>query len=238
MAAVFHAPFLRIQTVVVEGNEGIPANTIAEFVEQSLAGSYVYVIPKDNALMYPRRALAAQLLSRFPALYSVDVTVTDLTTLAVKVVERKPQALWCGESPASPSPCFLIDQGGVAYGNAVSFAGNAYVRFYGPRTEGTFPQQYLTQEEFRTMYALLEALTKKIENEPLVSVAVDDAKDVRAVFDSGFELLFSAKDDSASVYERFVLAQASEPLATRPLKDFEYLDLRFGDKLYYKLRNE
>jgi len=43
-------------------------------------------------------------------------------------------------------------------------------------------------------------------------------------------------DSGADVLERIALALQSEPFAKRSLTDFAYLDLRFGDKLYYKLK--
>jgi len=49
-------------------------------------------------------------------------------------------------------------------------------------------------------------------------------------------VIFALSDSGGDVYERFVLALTAEPFEGRSTGDFEYLDLRFGDRLYYKLR--
>ena len=56
------------------------------------------------------------------------------------------------------------------------------------------------------------------------------------MFASGFVLKFALSDAGGDVFERFSLALAAEPFLGRSLSDFLYLDLRFGDKLYYKLK--
>jgi hypothetical protein len=60
---------------------------------------------------------------------------------------------------------------------------------------------------------------------------------VRVSFINGFALLFSLDSAGADVYQRFVLALGADAFQGHTLGDFEYLDLRFGDKLYYKLRD-
>ena len=65
---------------------------------------------------------------------------------------------------------------------------------------------------------------------------VDSNGDVHIMFASGFTLLFPISADGGDVYQRFTLALQSDPFTSHKLSDFEYLDLRFGDKLYYKLK--
>ena len=73
---------------------------------------------------------------------------------------------------------------------------------------------------------------------PIQSIAVDPSSDVYINFATGtstFEIIF-ALADTANAYQRFALAQESSVFQQYPLSDFAYLDLRFGDKLYYKLK--
>jgi hypothetical protein len=67
-------------------------------------------------------------------------------------------------------------------------------------------------------------------------VSVDNNNDVEATFGSGFVLKFALDDAQGDVFERFSLALTSDPFKNKQLSNFAYLDLRFGDKLYYKLK--
>ena len=69
------------------------------------------------------------------------------------------------------------------------------------------------------------------------SISVDAVGDVRVMFTNGFTLIFALSDDSGDLFERFSLALSSGPFVAHTLSDFAYLDLRFGDKLYYKLKD-
>jgi hypothetical protein len=66
-------------------------------------------------------------------------------------------------------------------------------------------------------------------------VYVDENYDVYAFASNGFELIYPLSEAS-NVYTKFQLAMQADVFSKHPLSDFEYLDLRFGDKLYYKLK--
>lgn len=233
-----YAPFWRIQQVVVVGNESIATSTIEAFIKERLKGSYAYVLPKDNILLYPKSSLRAELLMRFPALRSVVLRAENFSTLGVEVGERKPHALWCGENRSTGDACVLLDDAGIAYGSAVSFAGSAYLHYYGKSETVGSARQYLTEDTFRAVDAMALAMANDIPEDTLMYITVDAQKDVRMGFESGFVVIFPLAEDGATILQRLKLARSADPFIEHKLSDFEYLDLRFGDKLYYKLKGQ
>ncbi len=230
-----HAPFLHIDTIVVSGAVAVPQGAIKSVVEQDIAGAYLWVYPKNNILLYPKSAIQKQLLAQFPTLTSVEVHLQDLHTIKVVVVERKPVAVWCSVDALTPR-CFLLDEGGLVYAAAPSYSGDAYKKYSGAGSAGTFPWHYLPQQTFHSLTALVDAIEKKVEVTRVSGVSVDAQDDVHLTFENGFEVLFALHDETGAVFERFVLALGAPPFTAHPLDAFAYLDLRFGDKLYYKLR--
>lgn len=237
LAALTYLPFWRITSVTVVGSESVPGRNIESVAKAEMRGAYFSLISKNNSFLYPKERIVSELRSRYPALSGVELRRQNLQTLVVEVSEYSAYALWCGESVASSSSCLLMDGAGSAYGSAVSFGGSSYVRYYGALSTTTLPRKYLP-EEFRALRALQSELEKKVPGDTLSSVSVDSYKDVRAEWRSGFELLFSLTHEGAEILERFELALLAEPFVNNPLSSFEYLDLRFGDKLYYKLKSE
>ena len=140
-----------------------------------------------------------------------------------------------GEAFATKVSCLLLDEEGVAYEPAAQFAGPVYTTYYGVLKEGALPRQYLTEESFRSLVAFATALEEHQQTR-VATVAVDKAQDVNLYFTNGFKLMFALRDGGGDVYERFVLAMEAQPFKNRTTADFEYLDLRFGDRLYYKLK--
>lgn len=233
-----HAPFLRVERVVAAGLASVSATDVEAVVRKHLEGTYAFLFAKNNILIYPQDTIAATLRSEYPQFKVVEVRAQDFSTINVVVVEREPKSLWCpeGES-ARTGGCYFMDEDGVVYARAGA-SDALYIEYRGTTTEGALPRQYLGVEAFRALSAFVGAVAQKETTEPPRTVAVDAVSDVRIGFPSGFVLLFSAKAQGGDVFERYALARDAAPFAGRALGEFEYLDLRFGDKLYYKERHE
>lgn len=224
-----YLPFLQVRDVQVSGTKTLATSTLISYIQGQIAGRYLFVLPKRNIFIYPKRAIADGLLAQFPELRAADVHAGNFHTIAAEVVEREPKALWC-----QGAQCYYMDQAGVVYAPAV--AQDGYVVYRG-RAEGeSLPRQYLTEDTFESLFALADAVSQKLPDTPVKEVAVDAHSDAEATLGNGFVLRFALGDAGGDVFERFSLALTSAPFAEHALGEFEYLDLRFGDKLYYRLK--
>ncbi len=229
------APFLRVTSVQVVDTQTISSSSIAEYAQQEMSGAYGWLFARNNVFLYPRAAISQGLLAQYPSLRSADVHAQDFHTVVIKVAERQPVALWCGQSSDAPEPCLFLDEDGIAYAPAPTFSSPVYVSYYGALATNT-PPTYLDMAHFQSLVALVTTLLQKETADTIASVSVDSSQDVHVLFGSGFTLLFNLSDDEGDVFERFSLALTSDAFVGKTISDFEYLDLRFGDKLYYKLK--
>jgi cell division septal protein FtsQ len=237
LVALSYAPFLEVSAVEVAGAQTVATSTIESYVRGQMVGRYLFIFPKRNIFLYPKHDIAAGLLVQYPALKAADVHAKNFHTITAAVVEREPKALWCGTGP-SVGRCLYTDESGIAYAPAAGDA-SAYVDYLGPVGDTPVSDtalQYLSGEPFRALTALVDALSQKDPANPVRVVTADAQGDVEARFDDGFVLKFALNDAGGDVFERFGLALQSDPFKAHKLFDFEYLDLRFGDKLYYKLK--
>ncbi len=227
---------LRITAVKVEGARAVDPFAVEQLVWDTITGSYFYLFSKQAALLYPKKTLARKVLTDIPAIETVSVKTHNRNTLVVSIGERQPAALWCGESAASSSPCLFIDQNGFAYAQAPEYSGDAYQKYYGALAlGGASSGQFLPRETFRSFTALVGALQKQISLTLLYS-AIEKNQDVQMVFAGGFTLRIPLDADNAATVERLTLALTAPVFEKHTLRELEYLDLRFGDKLYYKLK--
>lgn len=232
VVGILWMPQLRIEGVEVVGASTAGAQTIEERVGPLLAGTYAYILPKDNIFLFPQDEIQKLLLNDFPTFQNVAVNRKNLQTIRIEIIERKATAIWCGESSASP--CYLLDTSGNAYTPAADFSDEVYVKFYGPLQAGT-SRQFMTPEAFLETSALVEALRAQTPSDQPRSVTIKD-NEVTVAFESGFTLLYMVESSAEGVLERFSLTLSSEPFKNKTTQDFLYVDLRFGDKLYYKPR--
>ena len=223
-------PALRITDVAVSGTSTLSSSTIEAFVRERLAGNYWYILPKSNIFLYPKARISADLLSAHPVLASAGVHAAGFTTIAVDLLERQPRALWCSDA------CYFMDEDGVVYGEAPVFSEPVYTVYIGTTTGAALPRQFLAPADFGALSALVDAIVQKLSDEKLATVEVNADQDVAMNFASGFVLKFALHDEGGDTFERLALALTAEPFVSHKLAEFEYLDLRFGDKLYYKLK--
>jgi hypothetical protein len=236
-------PQIRIQTVEATSTQGIATSSVTDFVKEKISGRVFLLFPADNILLYPKSEIERALRAEYPAAKEAAARIINFKTLEISFVERSTFALWCGESPGSEAPCRRMDENGLAYALAANFSEGDYFRYVGPATtsEGFTasepPRQFLTPEGFRALASLVQALAKNQADTRVGRIVVDEAGDAKLSFENGFSVIFALRDDGGDVYERFTLGLASEPFLNRKISDFEYLDLRFGDKLYYHLKD-
>ncbi len=129
---VSRLPQLQIERIAVFGVSAFGKTDIEEFVEKKIHEYYFGVIPKSNIFLYPRNALLEELLDEFPRLEAVSVSREKEGVLSVRVLERKPYYVWCGEDVSSTENCHFVDLKGIIFSEAPGFSGNAYFIFYGP----------------------------------------------------------------------------------------------------------
>jgi cell division septal protein FtsQ len=231
------APFLRVETIEVSGAKSVATSSVEEFVRSQLSGNYVWLFPRNNIFLYPRAGIMEGLLLRYPELREADVHAVNFHTVSVTLSERAPVALWCPQASFS-GPCSYMDESGIIYAPAPVFSEPVYVEYQGVATstaqEGL--RQYLTQSQFQSLAALVAALDEVEADDPVHQVVVEQDGAARAYFQDDFLLIFSSLENGGDVFERFSLALQAAPFKGKKLSDFEYLDLRYGDKLYYKAK--
>lgn len=233
-----HLDALRIRDVAIDGAETISPAALQASAREVLAGTRWHIIPNNSVLVYSNKKLSTHILETFPKVKTARVSLDNFHGVRITISERSPVALWCGaewETAGSESrSCFFLDDGGYVYGEAAQFSGPAYVRWYGNLNKNSPPAQFLSADSFSTLRALIEAL-KNDTNTPL-RVVVDPNGDVNVFFKENFELRFTLAQKPEDILARLRTAEVSEVLAGKKLSDLEYLDLRFGNRLYYKFK--
>ncbi|HVY72843.1 MAG TPA: hypothetical protein VG984_02245 [Candidatus Paceibacterota bacterium] len=239
--AFVSAPFARITKVTVSGSNVVPASSIEDAVQHELKGKYAFIFPKDSIFLYSRHTIEDAVLSLYPTLKTVGVHAKDFHTLSVVVTERTPKALWCGtDASSAANTCMFLDENALAYAYAPQYSDTAYTTYYGALKPGTASssKQFLTSDQFHSLSALARTFEQHVAPDRLSYVSVNADDDATLQFAPGYSIRFSLHDDGGDIYNHFTVAQKAASFANHPLSDFDYIDLRFGDKVYYKLKNE
>lgn len=227
----------RIQDISVTGANVIGADTVTEFTQNILSGYYLWLIPHNNALIYPRGELKRALANNFPRFSSVNVALSGLNKLNVTVVEREPFALYCSAVDATEiSPCYFLDNSGFIFDSAPAFSGGVYFVYASLETiDNPLGRQLLPQDQFQMLVKFIDKLPE-LGVIPLTLKLNEGYFELTLPHDA--HLLWSRDSDFTLIYSNLEVFLKSETIISQ--KDFlskvSELDLRTDNKVFYTFK--
>lgn len=238
--AVSYLPAISIQAVEVSGAEKSDPESIRAFVASKLDdGAFHYISPR-NIFLYPKAGLEAGIVDSMPRIVHASISrETPLSTkLHVAIGERHAYAMWCAAASASSSRCFALDDGGFVFEEVATTTHGQFETTYtfaGGLDEEPIGDTFLPGQ-FPSLLSLLRILQQETDLVPS-RVEVLPEQDFAVAFESGFFIKASFGQDGNTLARNLDLVLSSEAIRTRQA-DIEYIDLRFGNRVYYKLKGE
>lgn len=233
---------LNISKIEVSGNRVIDTELIAAVAADNLKGDYLWLLPKSNFLLFPKDKIKMELGQKYKRLKDVELSIKSPETLTITLSERQGKYTWCGaelpplEIKTEEYACYFMDDAGFIFDEAPHFSGDVYFRFFGSLNESYFsPNTFPKIAAFRDFLSNAGMKPTSLYLKP----------------DGDMEIYLSSNilpPDAPKIILKndFNLPKLSEnlqaALATEPLhSDFKnkyssllYIDLRFGNKVYFK----
>ncbi len=234
-----YLPVITIQTINVTGAHDASPDLVKTFVQSRLNdGTYPY-LSRSNIFLYPRASLQRDVAGFFPRIRAATVSRPSFlsTELDVAVQEREPFARWC---EADGVTCYEMDSGGFIFADASSTAASVYKEQYvfsgGIGTSSLPVGQYFVAGNLPALLALLTIVQQQTALTPQL-VTVESPQDFSVQFAEGFSLKASFGADASTLARNLKLVLSSAELAGKQA-ELEYIDLRFGNRVFYKLKGQ
>ncbi len=231
-------PALSVRSVRVLGAGDIAQEEHIRAIASREADTKVFFfLTRHNTFLYPTASLEKAIIRDAPEFKNAHVRHENFRAVLISVEVREPFALWCGDIVPLPhepvGECYTLDKSGTIFfhGNALH-ASSTTPHFYGALGEGSgelLGKQFLDPERFARLVAftdLLHSHTLSVH----VSVTLDENEGELRLMD-GTRILYRSADDPVKLMRRLTLLLESEDAPRLPL---EYIDLRFGDRVYVK----
>jgi cell division septal protein FtsQ len=216
-------PALTIQTVSVTGGETISHDLIRARTEAQLEGTYLRLIPRRFAYLFPHDDIAGA-LADIPRVRNLSIDRLSGTKLSVAFDEFVSEALWCGEGD-----CVFIDASGYAFAAAPSLQGGAFVRF-GSERDPEVGQSVVVPSDYIAINELVDQLVAA--GFDVESVTIDAARDAFLTLSNGGELRITLEQTPVETFDNFETVLSSDEFTGLEPGAFQYIDLRFGNKVF------
>lgn len=227
-----YRPSVRISTVSVRGAMLQEPGDVSNYVSEQLRAGAGGFIARDNIFAYPKEELRAGIVRSFPRLKSVRIGRGGMfgTTLIVNVDEHTAYATWCTESNA----CYVFNDTGLI------FAGTE--RAGKPELPYTFIAGLDGQTPIGAVFlpgklqGVLDLLQRMREARFVpTTVHVLDEQDYTIALTNGFTIKAAFGQDIDTIVHNLELVSVSPALRGKEA-NLEYIDLRFGNRVYYKFK--
>ncbi len=243
-------PQFLIKTVELSGQTLVNSDEVVSASQNFLSGHYLGLFPRNNIIIYPKNSLQKFLKEKFKRIDTIQIKLIDFKKLEIIITEKKQQSLWCDGSPdglpapvASGTPetlsekCYFLDDNGFIFSEAPNFSGDAYFKYYGNvSADAPIGQIYLSSSKtFQEMSDFVERVEQTTVTP--VSVSAGDGGDFTMWLVGGGKIYFNYSESLSKTADN-LKALLQTILSSNPtaISKIDYIDLRFGDKLYYKMK--
>jgi cell division septal protein FtsQ len=226
-----YLPLFTIGAISVSGSEAISPKLIERYAESVVYdGSYGF-LSRADIFLYPRADIEQGLSRFFPRIESARVARASMlaSTVAIAIVERKQFAQWCADEQ-----CYSMDEKGFIFARAASTT-TQYVFRGGLATSSQPVGQRFASAQLPGILVALK-LFGQAGFHPLGAFVKDD-KDFTMPLVEGYQIKASFGADAMALVRNLELVLSSDVLKGKE-NSLEYVDLRFGNRVYYKLKGQ
>ncbi len=221
-------PGILISEIIVEGNNYLSADAVRAQVAQSIDGKVLALFPKNNVLLLGPSNLEKILENKYPSIRNVEVAILSLNSVKVKVEERVPVYEYCTDV------CFLADKDTYLFRLSSDLGLDDLINIVLEDASilALNPISTLILESDRA--SNITQILAGIKQIGIVAdtITIMPALDVRIHSKEGWYLLYNQETDVEKVMRNLRVALESSNIPEN--EKLSYIDLRFGNKVFYK----
>lgn len=257
--AIARAEHSRVAVIEIAGSEAIKPDEARAVVREVLEEPHALIIPGDFIPLVNNDEIIRRLRERFPRIRSIRVARSPGRALAITVEERTLFAILCAgaadetigtasstllfplppPSSTSEAPtlhsCAYVDREGFTYSVAPEIAGSLIMRITTDTADIPIGRQMLETKMIHRVAFLADRLPLAIGGPVMdFSFSASVPSELRARAADGFWMIFKRDDDAERALA--VLARILRDEIKDRRAAVDYIDLRFGNKVFYKFR--
>lgn len=254
-----HHPALRIEKVIVSDLQYTDRAAIEALINQQLNGQYIGLFSKANSLTFPRNQIKQVIMNAYPAIKTISFEWRDRNVIAVRLAEHTPAAVWC-DTPVTPATalahaenekidgalpqvisrpgdasCFFVNDDAMLFAKVADMASiEGLVTFYGRIVKDPIRQTYADKREFTDLLDFAR-LVRRLEI-VITEVWTTKGEAYSFVSQPGTQLYVDSEDDIVEVFDNLKTVIDRDAINKAQFANIKYIDLRFGNRVFYKLR--
>lgn len=221
--------FFQVRGILVSGNFYVSEEQIKEAANSFLTGNKFLFVPKSNLIFLNKDKLSEEILKTFTKIESVSINRKINGLIELNIKERETEFVFCEEEQ---NECYLTDINGLIFAKASPEEIIGKIILSGVNFENPLMKNFVSVDSMsKCREAIRELSSEDIEVDSLLYESQD-----KFIFSTevGNIILNPEENISSSTKNAILLIKDIREKDTDAT--FEYIDARFGSKMFYKLK--
>lgn len=176
------------------------------------------IIPNNHILFLSKKRVTDHILENYPSVESVEIKKTKDRDIIISIKDRMPMGVWCDDN------CFFFDDLGILFKKSFDYTGAVFTRW------GTTASS--TLKFYDKVLCLDSCIDKTFVNflsQNKIKEVSMEGDDFKMFTEYGFYI--KALNNASTTMRNIALFKKEY---AGDLKALQYVDVRFGDKIFYK----
>lgn len=227
---VIQMPFMRINDVKISGNTFVDTEEINSKTNELLNRNTYWIFPNKNIFLFSKKALEAKIKEN-PAVIKVLIKKDFFNTLIINIEEQEKEMLYC--TSVEKTECFYINKVGFIYAKVEEYIiPEQEVIIYNEQEKKNIKDTVLDEATYAELVLFIKNITR--QDIKIGEVYIKEGGIIEFVSQSGVRIITSRFDDFEKDFDNFMALFDQNILTKEKLSEIEYMDLRFGNKVFYK----
>lgn len=223
-------PYVQISDVKVTGNTFVSTQEIQDKTHAILNTNILGFIPKTNIFFFNKKELEES-LKQNPAVVSVSTKKSFFKTLNITITEQEKEMVYC--SSVEHTDCLYINKTGFIYAKLTDFIiPEQEVIIYDERGPRKIQDTILDENLYIDVVTFIKSATRNDVKIGEVYIKPDGI--IEFVTRDHARIITSIYDDYEKDFANLIALFEKSVLNKDQLSQVDYIDMRFGNKVFYK----
>ncbi len=221
---------IQISDIKIFGNVFVYKREIENKANSVLNKKIFGFIPKRNFYFFSAEELEKE-IKKNPAIISVKIRTEFPNSLFIEIEEQEKEMIYC--TSVEHVDCLYINKTGFIYARVNDFIiPEQEVILYNEQGSQKITDVVMNENVYKELSLFIKNLTRQEIRVGEVYLKKDGV--VELVTREKSRIITSIYDDYQKDFSNFLALFDKEVIKKNELNNFEYFDLRFGNKVYYK----
>ncbi len=218
---VIYANVWKIKKVDVLNAKHTDVNQLKADIDSFLSKKQLFIIPNDHILFLSKKKLKNFILNTYPSVEEVYIDKNFEKEIVIKIKDRKATGVWCDQN------CFFFDDEGILFKKSFEFTGAVFT-VWGIKDN---TQSLNFYDKVPCLNMCIEDDFVSFLSKNKIKKVLIDGEELAMNTEYGFDIKALNNATTTMRNMNFFLNKYEENLNA-----LDYVDIRFMDKIFYKMR--